>query len=225
MEAQFEVLTGERLNLFLDKDAIKWGEGWQGKIDGNLEAVACFIPVMTPRYFMSAQCRRELQFFARRATQLGFKELVLPLLYVDVPVLHDDTATDDLVVLVRTFQREDWRELRYKDRSSEEYRRGVGRLAERLVEINREVEKSDVRTSAVRAAEPLQELGDEVPGFLDVMATFEEDLPKWTSTVQRIGEDVGEIAKVTQDASDDAREEQRTAGICQPRAYRAQAGT
>ena len=82
---KFEMLTGEPLALFLDRDGIKWGEVWRDKIDSSLASVAFFIPVLTPRYFRSPECRRELQFFARQATRLGIKELVLPLLYVDVP--------------------------------------------------------------------------------------------------------------------------------------------
>ena len=50
----------------------------------------------------------ELQFFARQATRLGIKELVLPLLYVDIPSLLDEAPQDDLLTLVRTFQYEDW---------------------------------------------------------------------------------------------------------------------
>ena len=34
--AQFEMLTGERLELFLDKDAIKWGEVWRDRVDTPL---------------------------------------------------------------------------------------------------------------------------------------------------------------------------------------------
>lgn len=59
--AQFEMLTGEPLALFLDRDAIEWGEAWRDKVDSSLASVAFFIPVITPRYFMSPECRRELQ--------------------------------------------------------------------------------------------------------------------------------------------------------------------
>jgi len=38
--AQFEMLTGEPLTLFLDRDAIKWGEEWRDKIDSSLSSVA-----------------------------------------------------------------------------------------------------------------------------------------------------------------------------------------
>src|SRR3954452_5800638 len=89
---QFKMLTGDEIDLFLDQDALEWGDRWKDKIDDSLASVAFFIPVITPRYFRSAECRRELQFFARRARELGVSELVLPLLYVDFPALHEQDA-------------------------------------------------------------------------------------------------------------------------------------
>jgi hypothetical protein len=78
--AGFDMLTGESIDLFLDRDQISWGEDWRNKIDESLSSIAFFIPVLTPRYLMSSECRRELQFFAQRAKRLGIEELVLPLL-------------------------------------------------------------------------------------------------------------------------------------------------
>jgi hypothetical protein len=106
--AQFEMLTGEDIELFLDRDKLDWGDEWRPKVDSSLATVAFFIAVITPRYFKSAECRRELQFFARRAVELGVRELVLPLVYQDFAALHDDEPDDDLVALVRGFQWEDW---------------------------------------------------------------------------------------------------------------------
>jgi hypothetical protein len=42
LAAQFEMLTGEQLALFLDKDALQWGDDWQRQINSNLEGVAFF---------------------------------------------------------------------------------------------------------------------------------------------------------------------------------------
>ena len=208
---QFEMLTGEPLALFLDRDAIKWGEIWRDKIDSSLASVAFFIPVMTPRYFMSAECRRELQFFARQATRLGIKELVLPLLYVDVPSLHDETAADDLIRLVCTFQWEDWRELRFVDIVAEGYRRGVAGLAARLVEANRQVEKADRTAIALQADDSSQGTVDDSPGFLDQIATAEETLPRLVETIEAIGRDIEHIGQVMQEAVADIQQSDRQA--------------
>jgi hypothetical protein len=200
--AQFEMLTGESIDLFLDRDDIDWGEDWRNKIDESLSSIGFFIAVLTPRYFRSPECRRELQRFARRAKNLGIKELVLPLLYVDVPSLHEDAPSDDLVTLVKTFQWEDWRELRFSDADSGEYRRGVARLAQRLVEANRKADEADVAAAAMEL-EPSIEDGDDSPGLLDQLAATEETLPQWQTTLEAISEEITRIGRIVQEAADD----------------------
>ena len=37
---QYRMLTGEQLVLFLDKDALNWGDAWRDKIDSSLASVA-----------------------------------------------------------------------------------------------------------------------------------------------------------------------------------------
>lgn len=201
---QFQMLTGETISLFLDKDALSWGDDWHNKIDLSLSSVAFFIPVMTPRYFMSPECRRELQFFARRATELGVKELILPLLYVDVSMLHDDETDDDLVKLVRTFQWENWCELRFSDVSSEGYRRGVARLANKLVEANKQAEKLALFTTAQTKIEEVFEDGtDELPGSMDLLANSEETLQKLPETLNAITADINLIGQIMREATSD----------------------
>lgn len=201
LAAQFQLLTGEPIELFLDRDAIKWGEDWQATIDGSLASIAFFIPVMTPRYFMRPECRRELQFFARRATQLGVKELVLPLLYVDVPALHDEDVGDDLMAMVRTFQWEDWTDLRLADVTVEGYRRGVARLAERLVQANREAEKAHVFATGNQQERAGTETVEEPPGILDRLARAEETLAKLPDTIEAIVRDIELIGEIVQDGT------------------------
>lgn len=212
--SQVEMLTGEPLALFLDKDAVNWGEGWRDKVDSSLGSVAFFIPVMTPRYFMSPECRRELQFFARRATSLGIQQLVLPLLYVDVTSLHDETTTDDLLRLVRTFQWEDWREIRFLDISAEGYRRGVARLAARLVDANHQIEKINIISIAANEKQSLEALPDDSPGFLDTIGTAEETMPKLVMTIEEIAAEITDIGVKMQEANAEIKErEKQTKGV------------
>lgn len=200
--AQYEMLTGEKIELFLDRDNISWGEEWRKEIDQSLSSIAFFISVLTPRYFMSSECRRELQKFARSARDLGIEELVLPLLYVDVPGLHEEIPSDDLVALVKTFQWEDWRELRLSDIDSGEYRRGVVRLAQRLVEANRRADEADV-AAAVSERVPLESDADASPGSLDQMAAAEETLPKWQLTLEAIGVEIALVGQIVEKAAEE----------------------
>jgi len=198
--SQFEMLTGETIELFLDKDSIEWGETWREKIDESLASVAFFIPVMTPRYFMSAECRREFQFFARRARNLGVKELVLPLLYVDTRDLHEESPEDDMIALIRTFQWTDWTDLRFTERSSEAYRRAVAGLASRIVEANEraaEVAAAIVPPKQEPEPEPDKE---ETSGVIDRLAAAEKTMPQWASTVEAVSEQVNLVGAIMTEA-------------------------
>jgi hypothetical protein len=201
LRAEFEMLTGESIDLFLDRDSIEWGDAWREKVDASLATVAFFIPVLSPRYFQSAECRREFHAFATRATSLGIKELVLPLLYLDVALLHEENPADELATLVTTFQWEDWRDLRFVDRESEEYRRGVARLASRLVEANRRAEEANIPEAAAELERSLAGEGDEAPGILDRLADAERTMPEWTKTLEAIGLEIEAIGKVMQEAT------------------------
>ncbi len=203
VKGQFEMLTGEALELFLDQDAIKWGDNWKDKIDSSLASVAFFIPVLTPRYFMSPECRRELQFFSRKATNLGIKELVLPLLYLDVAGLHDESPQDDLLAVVQAFQWDDWRELRFEETSSGNYRKAVARLAARIVEANRQVEGVDIAARVLEVEEGGSEGADESPGFIDRIAAAEDALPRLVETITAIGKDIELIGQTMQEATAD----------------------
>jgi hypothetical protein len=112
---EYALLTGEDIAVFVDRESLSWGDEWQRRIDEALEGTAFFIPVLTPRYFRSSACRRELLTFAGHAKSLHVSELLLPLLYVDVPSLFDEESDDEAIALIARMQYEDWRELRLED--------------------------------------------------------------------------------------------------------------
>jgi hypothetical protein len=194
--SEFEVQTGEEIELFLDKDQLQWGDNWRSEVDTALASVAFFIPVLTPRYFQSVECRRELQLFARKAIELGVRDLVLPLLYVDVASLHHASTTDELISLVREFQWEDWRELRFAEPASESYRRGVARLTERLVAANREAEATPTAIMPAHADGEHEE-----PGLIDQLAAAESALPDWSETIYAISKEIESVGRIMSEAN------------------------
>jgi len=182
---EYEMLTNDSIELFLDRDDIEWGHEWKRRIDGSLAGVAFFVSVLTPRYFASPVCRSELNTFARRASELGVERLLLPILYTNVPGLEDDTD-DELMKLVSRFQWVDWRELRFADRSSSAYRLAVSKLAQRLADANLAAETSEVSEAVIARAEKL----DDDAGVLDLLANFEQALPDLTATTQEISAEI-----------------------------------
>lgn len=198
--AQYEMITGESIELFLDRDRLEWGDDWRKKVDESLATVAFFIPVMTPRYFQSVECRRELNHFVRRAKNLGLEELIMPVMYVDFPGIREDVPTDEAIALVKPYHWEDWTKLRYVSSEADSYRIAVGGMAQRLADATVKADHANV-AGAVSA---LAEQGiDDLPGELDLMGKMEEVLPAWTDTVSAIGKEIEAIGLLMQDATED----------------------
>lgn len=184
IRAEYSLLTGQDLRLFVDREDLSWGDEWRARIDDALGATTFFIPVVTPRYLLRPECRRELLAFAGHAKSLELLELLLPVVYVDVPNLKADNP-DEAVSLVARIQYEDWRDLRLVDERSAEYRQGVNRLARRLAEIATKVAEAPVTavtTPDGPVGEGLEDLTE--PGTMDLLAAGEEALPKWSATIQ-----------------------------------------
>ena len=178
---EFALLTGDELVIFIDRDAIEWGEEWRRRIDGALAETTFFIPIVTPRYFTREECRRELLTFAGRAESLGVRELVLPILYVDVPDL-DDSSKDEAVALVARMQYVDWRDLRLQDHGSEDYRRAINALASRLSSVASTIDDRE-RGREVARAEGDSELGT-TDSLDELLAELTRLLPEWLASVE-----------------------------------------
>jgi TIR domain len=67
LRAQYRMQTGEKFELFVDRESIQWGEAWEHRIENAIAGTTFFIPVITPSYFQSRACRKELLKFVREA--------------------------------------------------------------------------------------------------------------------------------------------------------------
>jgi methyl-accepting chemotaxis protein len=143
-----------------------------------------------------------LQEFVRGAESLGIRELVLPLVYTDVPALHEESPADDAVVLIKTYQWEDWRDLRFEDVNSGAYRRAVARLAKRLADISQQI-LSEEATLPTESA-PTEPAGsDEELGSLDVLVIAEEAMPQLAATIGELGPEIQAVGDLAQKAATD----------------------
>jgi TIR domain len=204
--AEFGVLTGESLELFLDRDSLEWGAAWRERIDEALAGATFFIPIVTPRYFQSQECRKELLKFRAEASRLGLDQLLLPVYWVTVREL-DDEPTDEAMALVAARQREDLRDVRLLDETSSEYRTAVHRLAARLAEIT---EQLTVTVPAEPAGPPLAEATnggatDDSPGLLEVLAAGEAAAPRLADALDAISEQINIVGDLMERAAEDMR--------------------
>ncbi len=139
---EFELLSGgEPLRLFVDRE-IEWGERWKERIDGHLQETTFFIPVVTPRYFRSDECRRELTHFNSAVERFGVAQLLLPIYYVPVAEIDalGSEPDDKLMALVKEIEWKDMRAIRLAEEGDSSYRTLVNELATRLLGLARETD-------------------------------------------------------------------------------------
>lgn len=215
---EYALLTGEELRVFIDRDSLGWGDEWRRRVDDSLDPSAFFIPVITPRYFTSVECRRELLRFAANATRLGVEQLLLPIYYVDVPDLAPD-SDDEAMALVANTQYVDWRHLRLVDEASAEHRQRVNDAARRLMEIAEEVRSrptvdpfvlltSDPTGTGASDAGEADE-SEPSPGLMDILAEGEEALPRWQAAIEEFPGVLQELSDATVRATQGIAESDR----------------
>lgn len=179
LKAEYSILTGEDLHLFIDRDSIAWGDQWRQRIEDALVQTTFFIPVITPRYFKRPECVRELLAFSGQAASLGVSELVLPILYAAVPAMSPESEVEPVALVART-QYVNWTSLRLADARSAEYRSAVSELAQRLVDIATAVGAKQVAQER-QHVEP--DSNSDEADLATLLGQINELLPDWYDAV------------------------------------------
>lgn len=132
---EFNILSGSTLDLYIDRESIAWGDNWRKSITSGINDASFFIPILSPNYFNSGPCRTELTQYIGKAKELGVKELLLPLLLVDIS--SDSLGLDAaLVSSVLEYQYLDISPLRFLERGSGQYIKVINNAAQKLWEAN-----------------------------------------------------------------------------------------
>lgn len=134
---------GEDFLIFQDRNNIQWGQNGEARIKESLDEVIFLIPIITPRFFNSSACRDELQRFLEREEKLKRDDLILPIYFIDCPLLNDEETREgnELAQAINAHQRADcadWRKLRFKPFDSQEV---LEVLAELAVQIHEALER------------------------------------------------------------------------------------
>jgi F-box protein 11 len=135
LSGEVQVQRGEPIEIFHDRTSIGWGDAWRSRIEKSLDGANLLIPVITPGYFKSRECRTEFERFLKREQELRRCDLILPLYYVEAPVLNDETAraADPIAAVVAARQYSDWRELRFEPLDSPVVNRTLAKMARQII--------------------------------------------------------------------------------------------
>lgn len=113
---EVQMVVGDEFIIFQDRKDIHWGQNWRQRLEDSIDEVTFLVPIITPRFFNRPYCREELQRFLEREKQLGRNDLVLPVYFIDTPLLNEDElrAKDQLAQAIASRQYADWRNLRHE---------------------------------------------------------------------------------------------------------------
>ncbi|XCN73842.1 MAG: right-handed parallel beta-helix repeat-containing protein [Candidatus Electrothrix aestuarii] len=141
--------SGKPFEIFQDKKDIKWGQQWQERINDALDATLFLIPIITPSFFNSVPCREELERFLKREEELGRGDLILPVYYLNCPVLNDKERLkqDPLAEIIAARQREDWRELRHHSFNTRKLNKALEKMARQIMAA---LERSEAEASRLQ---------------------------------------------------------------------------
>ena len=136
LEGEVRLQTGEQFRVFLDRRDIRWSQLWKKHVDGSLDTAVFLFPVITPAFFRSRECRRELERFLEVEQQLGRDDLIFPIYYFNCPILNDPEkrAADPLAQIIAARQYFDLRQFRFEPFTSQTLGRLLASMAEQIVE-------------------------------------------------------------------------------------------
>lgn len=131
LEEELYALSGHRHALFQDQKDIAIGQDWDGRLHQGLADADFLMPIITPRFFSSEPCRAEVEAFVKREELAGTHDLILPIYWIDAPVLNDAArrSTDRIAQIIRQHQWDDWRSLRHASQSAPEISKAISALA------------------------------------------------------------------------------------------------
>jgi formylglycine-generating enzyme required for sulfatase activity len=149
----YEALTGEELAVFQDRDNIEWGQHWPDALDEAIAGSKFLIPIVTPRFFGSPHCRDELDKFLEQERAARRKDLVLPVYWIDSPLMNDPPAkpadaAGRLASVIHQRQYKDWRTLRLHDFSER-------LVIEEIEALARAIEKASRRQARAVVPDPV----------------------------------------------------------------------
>lgn len=131
---------GRELEIFVDREAIGWGDLAQPAVRAAVRGATVFLPLLTRRYFDRPDCREELFVFYNQTLVEDVRSLLLPVVLLGESHLTDDTS-DLAVQLVAERQQRRIREAWVEGPSSAAWRRTLLGLANDLVDRVEEAER------------------------------------------------------------------------------------
>ena len=94
IEQALKSVVGHNSCVFLDSEALKWGDEWNAKICKCIDQAKIFVFLLSPNYLRSDYCQREKLWWARHEIDQGrLNKTSRPIYYIQLPDSTDPVVT------------------------------------------------------------------------------------------------------------------------------------
>lgn len=132
IQNSYAYLFAEHIELFIDRDNLKWGDSWKEELGSAVSYANIIMPAVTPRYLQSEACRKELLDFYTHA-QGDANKKILPLIVQSIDNVRNISDKDPIQEIVNAKQYIEVNNLLHKE--GEEKRAGLEELACKLHDV------------------------------------------------------------------------------------------
>jgi hypothetical protein len=154
----------DTFEVFHDRLHILWGDDWKNRVLQSFDDIILIIPVISPGFFASENCRFEVNTFLERERQSGSRQsTILPVYFVDTPAFNNPGAKNDEIIALfkhRTYL--DFRKLKPLPKEDITYRRQIDRAADKVAAVLHE-QSSPPEADRAGSLEPLSVAEAEPP--------------------------------------------------------------
>ena len=148
---ELEAQSGEAFDIFQDRSDMKYGQNWRARIVESINGSAFFLPIITPGFFKSENCRFEFKQFLTVERKSSRKDLIIPIYYIGYAPIHDKNqeGADEIVTEITDRHFVDWRSNRFSAFHKKKVRREISEIAEHIRDV---LERTQIieRESSIR---------------------------------------------------------------------------
>jgi len=180
-------MTGDSIEIFMDRDDIAWGQQWAQVINRGITRTIFMLPIVTPSYFRSDACRDELLRFNSLCSQRGLSDLILPIVFSGLERISTN-SDDEVVRIIAGTQYEDFTDVWPYERGGEEWMLGVRHLVRGLIDAEKRVDARllallDEPSTTAAAGEDPDEVPDSELGMAEYMTAIVPAIESATATL------------------------------------------
>ncbi|MDX1984665.1 MAG: SUMF1/EgtB/PvdO family nonheme iron enzyme [Bryobacteraceae bacterium] len=160
LEVEILQHVGRPVEIIRDKKGLRWGDPWRKWIDQSIGSVSFLIAILSPSFFGSKECKREVEKFRAREAELGRDDLILPVSWIHAEELSDDG--DPLAVLLKQRQIVSWEKYRRRKEYPDEAHDEITRLAKHVKAAIRRTAPQPRHSQPVAVVDPAAPQSGEV---------------------------------------------------------------